>query len=275
MATIRLPLKTRRWVGLTVTVFAVTVIAAITSTLSDRLGSPSLFTGWTLFSCLILLMLLGVRRRLPFWPLGSVSTWTQVHLHLGLFTAAVYLLHAPAIIGGGKLESTLSIVFLLVTVSGFYGWFISRTFPAQLTAVPGEPRFDRMNWHRSQLASTASELANGLPDTSGDQVLKSFYHESLAAFFSQAPSLGWVLAPGRTRCDRLLGDLKSMERYLPADRRETVEQLAALIRRRHDLDRQFSMQWKLRSWVVIHSCLSLALLLAAVVHVAIALRFSH
>ena len=62
-----------------------------------------------------------MRRRLPILPLGSASTWTQVHIYMGFFTAGVYWMHVPKLIGTGIFEGMLSIVFLLVTISGFYG----------------------------------------------------------------------------------------------------------------------------------------------------------
>ena len=42
---------------------------------------------------------------------------------------------APALIGGGIFECGLSIVFWLVTASGVYGIYASRTFPKRLTAI--------------------------------------------------------------------------------------------------------------------------------------------
>ena len=148
--------RTRRLVALSVTLVVIAIFWGITRWETSRLGMPAFFTGFTLLAGLFLLMLLGVRRRLPFWPLGSVRTWTQIHLYVGVFTTAIYLLHVPALIAGGVLEGCLSIIFLMVTASGFYGIYASRTLPKKLTAVES---------HRLGAESNRRRGRQGLPST--------------------------------------------------------------------------------------------------------------
>lgn len=265
--------KSRRKLALSITIAVIAAFWIVERWETTRLGTPALFTGATLLACLFLLMLLGVRRRLPFWPLGSVSTWTQIHLYAGVFTTAIYVMHVPALVAGGMFESFLSIVFLMVTGSGFYGLYASRTLPKKLTAVEGQHRFDRVDWGRDQIANAADQTYQQLSETSAKQVLEAFYHQVLSPFFISRPSLVYVIAPSGHRRRRMLGDLKEFDRYLENDGRRLAGQFAALVRRRDDLDYQFALQLRLRCWVVFHSLLSLLLLATSLVHAAIALRF--
>lgn len=267
-------LKTRRIAAISITLILIFVFWLIHVWETSRLGAPALFTGFTLLACLVLLMLLGVRRRLPFWPLGNVSTWTQIHLYTGAFTTAIYVMHVPRLIADGHFESFLSIVFLMVTASGFYGLYASRTFPRKLTAVEGQHRFDGIDWGRDQIAGVAKETYDQIPNSPAKQVLESFYQKALSPFFATRPSLAYVIAPSGHRRRRLLGDLKALDRYLEADGRRAAGQFAALVRRRDDLDYQFALQLRLRCWVVFHSLLSLVLIAAAFVHAAVAFRFA-
>ncbi|WP_182871216.1 hypothetical protein [Stieleria mannarensis] len=266
-------LKLRRTIALSATLVVIAVFWGIAEWEAARLGRPAFFTGFTLLSGLVILMLLGVRRRLPFWPLGSVSTWTQIHLYVGLFTTAIYVVHVPVLIAGGMLESFLSIVFLMVTASGFYGIYASRTLPKRLTAVEGQHRFDRIDWVRHQIAAAAEKACQQISEASAKQVLQTFYQQALSPFFVSRPSVAYVIAPNGNRRRQLLGDLKELDRYLEDEGRRVAGQLAALVRRRDDLDYQFALQLRLRCWVVFHSLLSLVLLAAALVHMLVVLQY--
>lgn len=265
--------STRRRIGASVTLFAVALFAGLAWLINTRLGHASVFTGATLLACLLGLILLGLRRRLPFLRMGNVSTWTQVHLYTGFFTTAIYVLHAPAIIGDGILECSLSIVFLTVTVSGFYGIYISRTIPRRLTQIGGQHRFDRVQWHRNQIAMAADKLMSELQDSSAIRVLGGFSQRYLQPFFDSRPSLAYVLAPNGVRRRRLLSGLGQLNRYLETEGRGTAGQLSALVRRRDDLDYQFALQLRLRLWLVLHGFLSIALVVGGFVHAFVAWQY--
>lgn len=269
-----IPFRMRRMLALTFTTLMVTIWFLIAQWESMRLGAPAFFTGGTVLACLCLLILIGLRRRIPVLPLGTVSTWTQVHLYVGIFTTAVYLMHVPAVVAGGVFECCLSLLFLLVSVSGFYGLYASRTMPKRLTAVEGQYSFDQIGWHRSQLANAAVSTIEKHQSPAGE-VLALFFKTYLKPFFQTRPSLAYVIVPSGLRRRRLLGDLKELDRYLEDDGRRVAGQLAALVRRRDDLDYQFALQLRLRLWLVIHGVFSVVLLGASVVHAVLAIRFAH
>jgi len=266
--------RNRRRIALVATFMALLVMFAIVWIQEGRLADVSLLTGGTLLTCILLLGLFGMRRRLPILPLGSVSTWTQIHIYMGFFTTGVYWMHVPSLIGNGIFEGTLSIVFLLVTASGFYGLYASRTLPKRLTTVEGHHRFDRVGWHRGQIADHAKHLLEELSVHVGIPVLGSFYTEHLNPFFNSGPSLSYVLIPTGGRRRRLLSGLKDLERHLESEDRGTAGQFAALVRHRDDLDYQFALQLRLRLWVAFHSILTLALVVGGIVHGCMAIRFS-
>lgn len=268
-----LSFRRRRQVSLLVTTAAIGAVAWLASREHAKLGREEVLTGSTLLATLVLLMLIGVRRRIPFWPLGSVSSWTQIHIYSGMFAGGVYLMHVPAVLAGGPLECALSLLFIIVMLSGCYGLFASRTLPKRLSAVEGQPRFDQVEWHRSQINTNAQILLEGLHEPSAMRVLGNFYNGYLQAFFARRPSIGFVVAPTSIRRKRLLSGLAQLDRYLEEDGRQTAGALAALVRRRDELDYQYALQLRLRWWVVFHSSLSLLLLTLALVHSIGAWRF--
>lgn len=266
--------RRRRWIASAATLLALALVGLAAWVEDSRLGHAAVLTGCTLLASILLLMLLGVRRRLPVLPLGSASMWTQVHIYLGFFTAGVYLIHVPSVIANGWFEGGLSLVFLSVTLSGFYGIYASRRMPKLLTAVEGQHRFDRVGWHRGQIAETARSLLDELNEQSAQAVLGSFYQTYLSPFFGARPTLAYVLVPSGVRRRRLLNGLRELDRYLESEGRNTAGRFAALVRRRDDLDYQYALQLRLRLWLVVHGVLSVALLAGGMVHGVIAWRFA-
>ncbi|MEM9588221.1 MAG: hypothetical protein AAGA03_13145 [Planctomycetota bacterium] len=268
-----LSFRVRRAAALSLTGISVAIMAVAVWITESRLGHGSVVSGSALGACVLLLMLLGVRRRLPIWPLGSVSTWTQIHIYTGLFAGGVYALHVPSLIGGGRFESGLSVLFLSVTASGVYGLLASRTLPKRMTALPNQTRFEQVRWHRSQIATAAERLLEGLSEPTAVSVLGSYYRQDLQAFFSSRPGLNYLILPHGSRRRKLLTGLQQIDRYLENEGRKAAGRLAGLIRRKDDLDYQYALQLQLRGWVLVHSVLSLMLLISSVVHVALVWRF--
>lgn len=265
--------RTRRAIALSITAVAVLIAAVATWMIRIRLGHAAMATGWTLLSCVGLLMMLGMRKKLVMLPILPVRVWTQFHIYTGLFALAVYLMHVPAVLGSGFFESTLSLLFLTVAGSGLYGVWISRSGAKRLSAVAGEYRFDRFGWHRRTLADRASEIVTEVGQSGDVPVIAKFYRERLQHYFSTRPSLAYVLVPTSVRKRRLLTELGELDRYFSTNVKQAAGRLAALIRTRDDLDYHYATQLRMRLWLAIHIALSVAMLVFIVVHVLMALRF--
>ena len=266
--------RQRRFIAIALTLVAMLVMLGIVLIQTVRLANVAMLTGATLLCCIILLALFGMRRRIPILPLGSMSTWTQVHIYMGFFTTGVYWMHVPHLLGSGIFELPLSLVFLLVTGSGFYGLHASRTVPKLLTAVEGQHHFDRVKWDREQIADHARKLLEELSVHVGIPVLGSFYTQHLNPFFNSRPSLAYVLVPTGGRRRKLLSDLKDLERHLESEGQGMAERFAELIQQRDDLDYQFALQLRLRLWVTFHSILTLALVTGGLIHSFLAFRLA-
>ena len=266
--------RRRRAIGLTVALLAWLLVAALGWLEASRLGDASLLTGGILLAAVVALTLLGIRRRLPMWPLGSASTWTQIHLYTGLFSTGIYWLHVPSVIAGGWFEGALAIVFCLVTASGIYGIIASRTLPRRLSRIEGEYRFNRAAWHRQQIACSADELLGELREEASLAVLDPFHARYLKPFFDAPLGVARLIVPSSKRRRQLLAALRDLDRYLEDEGRRVASQFASLVRRRDDLDYQYALQWRLRVWVLVHATLSLVLLGGGAVHAVMVWHFT-
>ncbi|MEM6979481.1 MAG: hypothetical protein AAF539_07405 [Planctomycetota bacterium] len=289
----RFSFRRRRIVSMAVVLAASLAIAWLANRIDFNLGRSSFMTGWTLLIGLFLLLALGMRRRLPMLPLGTVAMWTQVHIYTGLFLMLVFAMHAPqfvanvfflptivgqqslvdAVAAGGVLETCLAWLFAVTSLSGVYGLWASRRIPVRLTAIAADHRFDDVAWHREQLATAAADSIASLPAQSSVHVLGDFYDSHLRRFFRTRPSPAYLIWPNTRRRRRLLSGLTQLNRYLDDAGRDASGRLAGLLRRRDDLDMQFALQCRLRLWVVLHAICSVALVVLGVAHAILATRF--
>jgi hypothetical protein len=265
-----LSMRTRRLVAGVTTLLAIELFWCCNQIIVSRLGNASLFSGSVLMSCLFILVAIGARRRLMMLPLWKVSTWLQIHLYTGIFACAVFVVHAPRIIANGWFEGILSWLFIGVSASGIYGIFVSRTTPKRLTAVPIQPRYDRIDWHRDQYRLAAVGVFESLQPMGGGEVLADFYNRKLQPYFEAGLPLWFRFQPNPRRRRALLAELGDLRRYLSSDALRGADHFAALIRHRDELDYTHGLQWKLRSWVIVHAAVSIVLVVWAIVHAGFA-----
>ncbi len=263
-------MRRRRVIACIATLLAIELFWCCNQIIVSRLGNASLFSGSVLLACLFMLVAIGVRRRLMMLPLWSVSTWLQIHLYTGVFACAVFVVHAPRIIANGWFEGILSWLFIGVSASGIYGIFASRTIPKRLTAVPTQPRYDRIDWYRDQYRRAASDVHDSLSRNFGGDVLADFYSRELQPFFESGLPLSFRIQPNPRRRRALLAELGDLKRYLSGDVLEAANRFSAMIRHRDELDYHHGLQWKLRSWVIVHAAISLVLVAWSVIHAGFA-----
>lgn len=263
-------IRRRRLIAFVATLLAIEIFWCCNQIIVSRLGNASLFSGSVLLACLFVLVAIGARRRLMMLPLWSVSTWLQVHLYTGIFACAVFAIHVPRIIANGWFEGILSWLFIAVSASGIYGIFASRMIPKRLTAVATQPRYDRIDWHRDQYRQTAVSTFESLTPEHGGDVLADFYLRALQPYFDSGLPLSFRIQPNQRRRRLLLAELGDLKRYLSNHATEAANRFAALIRLRDELDYHHGLQWKLRSWVIIHAAISLVLVVWAIVHAGFA-----
>ncbi len=85
--------------------------------------------------------LIGLRKRLPTWRIGSAQTWLRGHIWLGLLSVPLILFHAGFRLGG-LVEQALLLVLAAIVASGLMGLALQQLLPRQMTArVPLETFF--------------------------------------------------------------------------------------------------------------------------------------
>src|SRR5215813_8320299 len=216
------------------------------------LSSSAFTTGYLLLAAVLFLALYNVRKKLPFLPLGSSSTWLQWHLYVGIGSAGLFALHAGVPWPMGVLNSALAVAYLATAASGLIGLFLTRTIPRQLARVGEEVIYERIPALHLQVRSQAGEAMLQSVTASGATTLADFYVDRLFDFFHRPRGARYFIRPTTERRRSLMSELTAMRRYFSDQEQAACERLFALVRRKDNLDFHEARQRLLKGWLFVH-----------------------
>ena len=285
---------------------AAILIAAVVAYVPYALGStpPSggsllgLVYGTVGFGFMAFVTLLALRKKFPIWRIGRTKTWMRGHLWLGALSFPLILLHAGFLFGHG-VTSMMMWLFLIVYVSGFFGAYLQHTMPRRiLREVPMETIYDQIGHVREQLvdeadgvvadacgkleveiavpvvatAVGANALATVMRAGSGGSddtaPLREFYMKEMRPFLA-SPRASHPLADPVTGAAMF----QKVRPLVSAALHPAIVDLESICEETRQLMRQQRMHGLLHAWLIVHVPLSFALMVLAVVHIVMALRF--
>ena len=241
---------------------------------STALLTTGLATGWLLLVLVVGLALYNVRKKFPFLPLGSVATWLQIHIYLGLLSGILFLLHLQWQLPSGIFEIVLALLYSAVFVSGLIGLVVSRVFARRLSIRPGEFLFQRISPKRHQLLNQVERLVIQCMETIESTGVPEFYARRLKPYFERPRHFWHHLILSNRPVSLLLSELQSLERYLNESERDVMRQISEFVKQKDDLDYHFAHQATLRYWLFAHVPLTYALLSFAAIHVVLVYAFA-
>jgi hypothetical protein len=267
---------------------------------------PGLAYGIAGFAMMLYAGLLGARKKVPVWRIGRAQTWMRGHLWLGLVSLPIVSFHSGLTFGGG-LASVLMWLFVIVVVSGLVGAWLQHTLPRRmLRDVPMETIYEQIDHVRAQLLGEADTVVadacgrlefetiapaamGARPGATGEAVgeaaaaalastvridaeesapLREFYTREMRPFVER-PAAGHVLAD-RTKAATLFEKVRAL---VPAAFHPAITDLENICEEERQLMQQSRMHATLHAWQLVHVPLSIALLVLAVVHIVVALRY--
>ncbi len=254
-------------------VVAVTGLVVVCRALEDSLRPYAVYTGLVLFFILLLLTLFNLRKKLPFIPLFRASTWLQIHIYTGLLSVALFVVHVGFRMPNGILEGLLTAVFVIVTVSGIAGLFISRWLPPMLTHSGESIMYEHVPALRRKLADEAEDIIVSAETELESTSLRDFYALHLRPYFRRNHGIWLVLTGARRLQRRLESRMKELHRYLTERELPVLERLRDLADTKRNLDYQYSGQRLLKLWLFVHIPFTYSLLLLALAHGVLALSY--
>lgn len=153
-----------------------------------------LIFGAAAFGIFIFAGLLGLRKKVPLWRVGTVQRWLRAHIWLTLLTIPLVILHSGFRLGG-PMTTALVVLYAVVMVSGIYGLTLQHHLPHLMKEkLPTEIVYQQIPYIRSQLCRAAENMrerftpntqpaATSTADrlTSDPDAINSFRNEALRA----------------------------------------------------------------------------------------------
>src|SRR5437588_2321115 len=122
-------------------------------------GTPlGLIFGTVALSIFIFAALLGVRKKLVLWRVGTVQRWLRAHIWLTLLTIPLVILHSGFRLGG-PMTTLIVVLYIVVMVSGIYGLVLQHYMPTiMLERLPAESVYEQIPHIRAQLVAAATKM---------------------------------------------------------------------------------------------------------------------
>ncbi|HIO65642.1 MAG TPA: hypothetical protein EYN40_03015 [Planctomycetes bacterium] len=250
-------------------IISIVIIFWISVSDADRSLEDSASTsGWFLLASFVVLCIYGIRKRLPFLPLGRASTWLMLHLATGCVSGFMFLDHTGYRFPTGTFEILLWSGYAVLLLSGFGGWILMRQIPQPLHDSQDTLLQARIPQELAQIRDEADQQMKRLSETGSDSSFEKVYLELIRPFIFQGPGL---LPQGRSgnQYIPLLLEQQYSIRFNPAniDSNSSQEQILELVAKKARLDRQQRLHLWMRGWLLIHLPLTGAMLLIILLHV--------
>jgi hypothetical protein len=231
-------------------------------------------SGWLLLGLVVLLAAFNVRKRLSFVPLGSASTWLQLHIYAGLVALGVFGMHVDWRLPNGFVEVALAASFLLVAASGVVGLILTRTIPSRATTRGEALLHERIPQIIARLRGEAEEVVVQASIAGQSRLVANFHRARLAWFFARPRYLMRHFLESDRPLRLLQDEIRSLERYATPAEVRFLERLSEMVRKKSDLDYHYALQGVLKGWLFVHIPLTSALVLLCVLHIVLVHAFA-
>jgi hypothetical protein len=256
--------------------------------------------------------LLGMRKRLRTWRIGRAEFWMRGHLWLGTLALPMIWFHG-GFRHGGTVTTILMWLTYAIVVSGIVGALLQHFLPrVMMQAVQDETIYEQIpqvishlrteaedvvaicgpdngeelrDWRQRRKASLEQRAgtflitrercdqlvaALGAAPAEGSAPLKSFYHDQVKPYL-EAPAMASTALRDSVRASSIFAQQRFL---LPPPLHESLADLGRICDEVRQLHSQQRMHRWLHGWLLIHVPLAMVLLVLAVVHVIVALRYS-
>ncbi len=232
-------------------------------------------SGWMLAAGLFFLVLFNARKKIPMIPVLSAAAWLQLHIYIGWLMAFLFALHTQFRYPAGPFNAALWWFFVALNLSGIIGIFLERAIAPRLRERGEAILYDRLNGYRLQLADEAAALAARSVTEVATPLLVDMYRDRIAPYMAGPRNFWPHLIDSRKPLDRLVGEMRALERYLNPQGRETLRAIEERVIAKDNLDHQYALLTLMRTWLFLHIPLAYGIFLLVAVHIVLVYAFGR
>ena len=232
-----------------------------------HLGQPAVVTGGALVAIMFFLASFNARKKLSMLPLGNAKTWLKLHVVGGFLALLFFWIHTRTLWPLGNYEQILAFLFYLLTANGIVGYILQRIYPGHLTQTGLEIIYERIPAEIVEIREHAESLILECTKETGAETLAQYYLETLDWFFRK-PRFFASHAVGRQKARHWLRQqLAVVKHYLNDSERVYLAKLQVLAEMKNKVDVHYAIQTILKSWLLIHIPLTVAVVVFTVWHI--------
>ena len=273
--------------GQTIQGLLIAVISAIlfwlVSIYANGLRDPNYFNGWLLAAGMSLQIYFHVAlKRGTLAPKAAVR-WRRVHIFVGYLLAAAFLSHTDFSLPDTAFEWALWLGFMLVTLSGIFGTYLSWSLKAKRRIDDGLT-YDRIPARRAELAREAQAVivaktdggavAIALPSAPDEAWIRDLYANQLRDFFQGEGSFTAHLVGSHRTLKRLTDEIDSLSSFVDKPSQKKLAALKGLVVEKDWLDFAHVYLGLTKGWLLVHVPVTYTLVVLVVLHVVVVYAFS-
>ncbi|MDA7948480.1 MAG: hypothetical protein MPJ78_13525 [Hyphomicrobiaceae bacterium] len=258
-----------------VTVVAIAALFWVVGQYETALRNPRFLDGWILAGGMLAQLAYHVRKLLPALTLGRAASWLKMHVYVGYFVIAAFLLHTSFSAPETSLEWVLWILFVVVSVSGVLGLYLTRAIPARLQHMSADQvTFEQIGAARAKLAGEVDGLMLNSVKSAASAALSDYYADHLYSYFRKPRHVAAHLVGSQYPLQAMCDNLDRLESQPDTKAREVLEKLKAYVVAKFDLDHQYALQGLQHAWLFIHIPATYCLIAMSVLHTMIVYAYS-
>lgn len=210
------------------------------------------------------------------------ARWRKTHIFIGYVLIAAFVSHSDFSLPDTAFEWALWIGFVLISLSGVIGAYISWSIKTQQRVQPGLT-YAGVAARREELARQAQILVTefdqpaaniGLPGLPHDAWIADLYAKSLRDFFDAPRNASGHLIRSRHQSKLLTTEIDGLSRYVDKQGQDKLASLKLLVLEKDDLDYARVHLWLGQFWLFVHVPATYALIVLVIFHVLVAYAFS-
>jgi hypothetical protein len=248
----------------------------------NGLRDPSYFNGWMLASGMSLQVYFHIALKTASMSPKSAMRWRKIHIFLGYLLIAAFLSHTDFSLPDSGFEWALWMGFVLVSLSGIFGTYLSWSLKAKRRIEEGIS-YDRIPTRYAELARelhaivsrtdlTAAQLA--LPAAPHDAWIKDLYTNHLREFFQGQRNAAAHLMNSQRPLKRLTDEINNLSNYVDKQSQEKLATIRDLVVEKDRLDFARLFLGLNKGWLIVHVPFTYSLIVLVVLHVIVAYSFS-
>jgi len=251
----------------------------------NGLRDPRYLDGWVLACGMGVQLYFHIAiKRASLLPKAAMR-WRKIHIFLGYVLVAAFISHSDFSLPDTGFEWALWAGFVLVTLSGIFGTYLTWSLKAKRLIDEGIG-YDRIPSLRAELArdvhaavaesepAAAQITLPGLPALPHDAWIIDLYTNHLRDFFQGPRNFTAHLTGSQRPLKRLTDEIDNLSRYVDQQSRERLVAIKNLVIEKDRLDFARVYLGLTKGWLFVHVPVTYALIVLSVLHIVVAYSYS-